>query len=152
MVASPRPKRIFEIRPIHWLLEKGVIVICAGGGGIPTVYDPDRERTLEGVEVVIDKDFAAALLARDLEADLYIMATDADGVYLDWGTPQRAVPGPYHHRPNWPSYAFPRQHGPRLPRHANSSATGHPAAIGALADIERIVAGKAGTLIEPDER
>src|SRR3954447_25514170 len=74
VVASPHPKRIFEIRPIHWLLDKGVIVICAGGGGIPTVYDPDGERQLEGVEVVIDKDFAGALLARDLEADMYVMA------------------------------------------------------------------------------
>ena len=87
VVPSPRPHRIFEIRPIHWLLEHGTIVICAGGGGIPTVYDPDGNHQLLGVEVVIDKDFAGALLARDVEADMYVMATDTDGVYLDWGTP-----------------------------------------------------------------
>src|ERR1044071_9583959 len=75
VVPSPRPKRIFEMRPIRWLLERGTIVICAGGGGIPTVYDESEgRRTLGGVEVVIDKDFAGALLARDIDADMYVMA------------------------------------------------------------------------------
>src|SRR6516164_583844 len=58
VVPSPKPKRIFELRPIRWLLDKGTIVICAGGGGIPTAYENGgTRRTLEGVEVVIDKDF-----------------------------------------------------------------------------------------------
>ena len=87
MVPSPLPKRIFEIRPIRWLLEQNTIVICAGGGGIPTVYDQNRK--LHGVEAVIDKDLASELLARDLEADLFVMATDADAVYLDWGKPEQ---------------------------------------------------------------
>src|SRR5215469_16715175 len=85
VVASPRPKRIFEIRPIKWMLEKGTIVIAAGGGGIPTVYEPGRK--LAGIEAVIDKDLCSELLARELEADLFIMATDADAVFLDWGKP-----------------------------------------------------------------
>ncbi|HEY5890543.1 MAG TPA: carbamate kinase, partial [Acidimicrobiia bacterium] len=55
VVPSPEPKRIFEIRPIRWLLEKNVVVICAGGGGVPTMYEPGAERTLIGVEAVIDK-------------------------------------------------------------------------------------------------
>src|SRR3954467_13924109 len=55
VVPSPVPQRIFEIRPIEWLLEKGAIVICAGGGGIPTMYAPGGTRTLTGAEVVIDK-------------------------------------------------------------------------------------------------
>ena len=86
VVASPEPRRIFEIRPITWLLERGVVVICTGGGGIPTMYQPGT-RTLVGAEVVIDKDRASALLARELGADLFVMATDVDAVYLDWGTP-----------------------------------------------------------------
>ena len=62
VVASPQPKRIFEIRPIKWLLEKGTVVIAAGGGGIPTVYEPGR--VLRGIEAVIDKDLCSELLAR----------------------------------------------------------------------------------------
>ena len=64
-----------------------VLVICAGGGGIPTTFVPDKERTLGGVEAVIDKDLASELLARELESHHYIMATDVDGVYDGWGTP-----------------------------------------------------------------
>ena len=87
----PSRKRIFEIRPITWLLERGSVVICTGGGGIPTMYQPGT-RTLVGAEVVIDKDRASALLARELGADLFVMATDVDAVYADWGTPsQRAI-------------------------------------------------------------
>jgi carbamate kinase len=151
VVPSPKPRRIFEIRPIRWLLERGTIVICAGGGGIPTVYDESNSRrTLEGIEVVIDKDFAGALLARDLEADMYVMATDADGVYLDWGTPEarkleRATPGELSR------YEFPAgSMGPKIDAACEFVVTtGRPAAIGALADIERIVDGSAGTRIEP---
>lgn len=151
VVASPRPKRIFEIRPVHWLLDHGAIVICAGGGGIPTVYDPDGHHQLMGVEVVIDKDFAGALLARDLDADMYIMATDADGVYLDWGTPSarclgRTTPS------QLAQYEFPAgSMGPKVTAACEFvSSSGHRAAIGALADIEKIVAGEAGTIVDPD--
>src|SRR6478735_4587416 len=90
VVASPAPKRIFEIRPIRWLLDQGTVVICAGGGGIPTMYEPGVDRVLTGVEAVIDKDLASSLLARELDADLYVMATDVDGVYRDWGEPTQA--------------------------------------------------------------
>ena len=89
VVASPEPRRIFEIRPIRWLLDKDVVVICAGGGGVPTMYLPDGERTLVGVEAVIDKDLASELLAREVGADLFVMATDVDGVYTGWGTPEQ---------------------------------------------------------------
>ena len=89
VVPSPAPKRIFEIRPIRWLLDNGVIVICAGGGGVPTMYSPDGDRTLVGVEAVIDKDLASELLAREVGADLFVMATDVDGVYTGWGTPEQ---------------------------------------------------------------
>ncbi len=149
VVPSPLPKRIFEIRPIKWLLEKNTVVICAGGGGIPTMYQKDAQRVLTGVEAVIDKDRATELLARELEADLYIMATDVDGVYLDWGTPdQRKI--------NQASVAEMEAHdfaagsmGPKVAAACKFvRETGKRAAIGSLADIEEIVAGKAGTIIE----
>src|SRR5215813_888991 len=92
VVPSPVPKHIFEIRPIKWLLDQGTIVICAGGGGIPTMYERGRDRHLVGVEAVIDKDLCSELLARELQADLLVMLTDADSVYVDWGKPtQRAI-------------------------------------------------------------
>jgi carbamate kinase len=149
VVPSPLPKRIFEPRPIKWLLEKGAIVICAGGGGIPTMYDPDDDRTLVGVEAVIDKDWATALLAREVDADLYIMATDVDGVYVDWGTPdarkiEQASPEQLE------AYDFAAgSMGPKVAAAcAFARATGRRAAIGSLADIGAIVAGKAGTIVE----
>ena len=89
VVPSPMPKRIFELRPIKWLLERNTVVIAAGGGGIPTMYEPGKERHLVGVECVIDKDFATELLARELEADLFVVLTDTDAVYLDWGKPSQ---------------------------------------------------------------
>lgn len=150
VVPSPLPKRIFEIRPIRWLLEQGTIVICAGGGGIPTMYDPERERTLIGVEAVIDKDRASELLARELEADLYVMATDVDGVYLEWDTPgarkiDRATPDELEVH----EFAAGSM-GPKVEAAcAFVRETGKRAAIGALADIEAIVAREAGTIVEP---
>jgi carbamate kinase len=66
VVASPEPKCIFEIRPIRWLLERGTVVICAGGGGIPTMYERGAVRKLVGVEAVVDKDACSELLAREV--------------------------------------------------------------------------------------
>ena len=65
------------------------MLICAGGGGVPTMFLPAAETTLVGVEAVIDKDLASELLAREVEADLFVMATDVDAVYADWGTPEQ---------------------------------------------------------------
>ena len=91
-VPSPEPKRIFGIDVIRSLLDLGVIVICAGGGGIPTSYSGEPApagRRLEGVEAVIDKDLASALLAIEIGADALAIVTDVDAVYADWGTPQQ---------------------------------------------------------------
>jgi carbamate kinase len=144
VVPSPEPHRIFELRPIHWLLEKNTIVICAGGGGIPTVYNSDGG--LEGVEVVIDKDRASALLARQLDARLLILATDADGVYLDWGTDkarkiERTTPDEIE------QYEFDvGSMGPKVEAACDFvRRTGERAVIGALTDLEAMVAGEAGT-------
>lgn len=148
VVPSPDPKRIFELRPIKWLLEHDTIVIAAGGGGIPTMYEPGADRKLVGVECVIDKDLASSLLARQLAADVLVMLTDADAVYADWGTPvQRAIrlASPEALR----SMDFPA--GSMRPkvdaacRFAN--ATGRRAVIGALADLPRIISGDAGTTV-----
>ena len=151
VVPSPSPKRIFEIRPIKWLLEKKTVVVCVGGGGIPTMYDPTKERTLVGIEAVIDKDSASALLARELDADLFVMATDAEGVYLDWGKPTarqltNTTPDELSR------YEFPAgSMGPKVDSACQFvRLTGGTAAIGALADIEKIVEGQAGTIIRPD--
>ena len=150
VVPSPLPKRIFEIRPVRWLLKKGTVVICAGGGGIPTMYQKGAERVLVGVEAVIDKDRASEVLARQLGADMYIMATDVDGVYLDWDTPNarkidRATPDELE------AYEFAAgSMGPKVEAACNFvRQTGKRAAIGSLNDIEAIVAGEAGTIVEP---
>jgi carbamate kinase len=149
VVPSPLPKRIFELRPIKWLLEQNTVVICAGGGGIPTMYDPDKKRWLTGIEAVIDKDLASELLARDLDADLFVIATDVKGVYLDWGKPEqrmlRAVTPE-----ELKSYPFPAgSMGPKVQAAIQFvERTGKRAAIGSLEDIEQIVAGTAGTNIE----
>ena len=146
VVASPLPKRIFEIRPIKWLLERGCIVICAGGGGIPTAYRPGRQ--LSGVEAVVDKDRASALLARELEADLFIMATDADAIYLDWGKPaQRAIRRVSPEALAGLGFAAGSM-GPKVEAASEFvTRTGKTAAIGALADIVRITRGEAGTRV-----
>jgi carbamate kinase len=95
VVPSPMPKRIFGVDVIESVLKTGCVVICAGGGGIPAVYTDEpvpAGRRLVGVEAVIDKDLASALLAADLGADALIIATDVDAVYAEWGTPrQRAI-------------------------------------------------------------
>lgn len=146
VVASPRPKRIFELRPIEWLLRHGTVVICSGGGGIPTAYTEDGK--LHGVEAVIDKDLATELLARELHADLFIMATDVDAVYLNWGAPghrgiRRAAPE--HLR----QYHFAAgSMGPKVEAACQFvELTGKNAAIGALGDLPAIFAGTAGTTI-----
>lgn len=146
VVASPKPKRIFEIRPIRMLVEQGVIVICAGGGGIPTMFDEDG--TLRGVEAVIDKDLAAALLAEQLGADLLVIATDVDGVYTEWGTPRQARLGAVTvselERLDLPAGSM----GPKVEAACGfARTTGHEAVIGSLTDIDAIVAGTAGTRV-----
>ena len=149
VVASPLPRRIFEIRPVKWLLEKGTIVICAGGGGIPTMYLPGT-RTLVGAQVVIDKDRASALLARDLEADVLVMATDADAVYADWGTPEQRPLGRTTPQ-ELERYPFAAgSMGPKVEAACEFvRSTGRRAAIGALQDVDAMVEGAAGTQVLP---
>jgi carbamate kinase len=151
VVASPLPRRIFEIRPVKWLLEKGTIVICAGGGGIPTMYLPGT-RTLVGAQVVVDKDRASALLARELDADVLVMATDADAVYAGWGTPAQRRLGRVTPQ-ELEQYPFAAgSMGPKVEAACEFvRATARRAAIGALQDVEAMVEGTAGTQVCPPE-
>ena len=148
VVPSPRPQRILEIQPITWLLEQGAVVICAGGGGIPTTYPSAGSGELVGVEAVIDKDFASELLAEDVGADLFVMATDVDGVYVHWGQPQARRLGQVT-PDELAGYEFPAgSMGPKAEAAARFAAkSGQRAAIGSLDDITGIVAGTAGTSV-----
>ncbi len=144
VVPSPEPHRIFQLRPIHWLLEKGTVVICAGGGGIPTSYKDNGK--LEGVEVVIDKDRASSLLAFELEADLLIMATDTDGVYLDWGDDSEKIISKTTPE-EISKYSFDKgSMGPKVEAACSFvERSGQRAVIGSLKDIEKMVSGISGT-------
>lgn len=151
VVPSPKPKRIFEIQPIKWLIEKGVIVIAVGGGGIPTMLD-QVSHCLSGIAAVIDKDLASCLLAREVQADYFLIATDVASVFVDWGTPQaRAI-----------KLAHPDEIG-RMEFDAGSMGakveaacefarlSGKRAVIGALEDIDKIVRGEAGTVVSTEK-
>src|SRR3954452_7348012 len=150
VVASPLPRRIFEIRPIQWLLEKGAVVVCTGGGGIPTMYTPGT-RQLVGAEVVIDKDRASALLAEQLDADLFVMATDVDAVYVDWGKPDQRAIG-ITTPAEVASLDLPAgSMGPKVEAAAAFvRRTGKRSAIGTLAQLGGVVAWEQGTRLEPD--
>ena len=147
VVASPKPTRIFEIQPIRQLLEQGTIVICAGGGGIPTVFD--EHGNLRGVEAVVDKDATSAMLAEELDADLLVIATDVDAVYLDWGTPQqrkleRTTPDELE-----TLGLAEGSMGPKVEAAARFvRATGKRAVIGSLDELPDLVHGHAGTVVE----
>jgi carbamate kinase len=152
VVPSPEPRRIFELRPIEWLLAHDAIVIAAGGGGIPTMYEPGPRRKLVGVECVIDKDLASELLARELGADFLVMLTDAPAVCVDWGKPtqreiRRASP------PALRALSFPAgSMAPKVEAACRfAAATGKTAAIGALADLSHILTGEAGTTVHSNQ-
>jgi carbamate kinase len=151
VVPSPEPKQIFEIEPIRWLVEKGAVVICTGGGGIPTMYQGEGERILIGAEAVIDKDLASELLARELDADVFVMATDAEGVYVDFGTLEQRLLGTVTPA-ELARYEFPAgSMGPKVEAAVRFvTATGNRAAIGRLEDITKIVEGTAGTNVVPE--
>ena len=150
VVPSPVPQRIIEIEPVQWLLQHRCVVVCAGGGGIPTMYAPGTH-SLVGVEADIDKDRASAVLASDLDADLLVIATDVGAVYLDWGTPmQRAVVAAH------PDALDPAQFpagsmGPKVEAAAHfARASGKPAVIGSLEQLSAMLAGDGGTRISAD--
>jgi carbamate kinase len=150
-VPSPAPKRIFGIHVIRALLDQGVVVICAGGGGIPTTYTDEPAaagRRLRGVEAVIDKDLASALLAIEIGADALLIVTDVDAVYADWGGPQeRPIRSATPEELGASGFAAGSM-GPKV-RAACwfAERTGNFAAIGSITETQALLRGEAGTRV-----
>jgi carbamate kinase len=153
-VPSPQPVRIFGLETIEWLLGHGAVVICAGGGGIPVMYTDEAVaagRRLVGVEAVIDKDLASALLAADVGADALLILTDVDAVYSNWGTTQqRAIRRASPDALKSGDFAAGSM-GPKV-RAASIFArkTGGFAAIGSITETEALLRGEAGTVVAED--
>lgn len=149
VVPSPLPRHIPDLAVIRLLVDQNVIVICAGGGGIPVVRRDDG--SLVGIEAVIDKDRAGGLLAQGLGADALLMLTDVEAVFLDWGTPdqrplRRASPEDLRRR----DFAAGSM-GPKVEAACDFvEATGGVAGIGALDQALAILEGRAGTLVSKD--
>lgn len=145
VVPSPEPKKIQDLKILRILLEQQVIAICIGGGGIPIVRQPDG--TYTGVEAVIDKDAASALLAEQVNADALLLLTDVEAVYHDFGGPnERAI------RQMTASEAgeFDAPEGsmrPKLVAAARFARKGSFSAIGAMEDALDLLQGNAGTRI-----
>lgn len=149
VVPSPSPTRIVEERQVRTLLDAGYVVVCAGGGGIPVSRTDDGH--LQGVEAVVDKDRTAALLARDLDADVLVLATDVPAVELGFGTSSAVPVAGAHPDALLGAHRGEFAPGSMLPKVEAACdfvrSTGRPAAIGRLEDIERLVDGGAGTRI-----
>jgi carbamate kinase len=146
VVPSPEPEAIVQIEAIRRLVDGGFLVVCAGGGGVPVVRRPDG--THAGVEAVVDKDLASALLATELGADLLVLATDVDAVYAGYGTPAQHALGRVTaaelRAGDYPSGSM----GPKVEAICRFvERTGARGAIGALTDVGGLVAGTAGTQV-----
>jgi carbamate kinase len=151
VVPSPQPIRIFGLETIEVLLREGAVVICAGGGGIPVMYTDEAVpagRRLVGIEAVIDKDLASALLAADLKADALAIVTDVDGVYEGWGTPdQRRIDRATPDELAGSQFAEGSM-GPKVKAACRFvEATGKKAVIGSITDTQAMLNGEAGTTV-----
>lgn len=147
VVPSPSPQRVVELNVVRTLVDAGVVVVAAGGGGIPVVEHLDG--TLHGVEAVIDKDLASALLATALGAHRLLLVTDVDAVYRHWGTPaarrvHEATPAELRSLG-----AAEGSMGPKVEAACRFAEAGGAAAIGALDDLPALLAGTAGTRVLP---
>jgi carbamate kinase len=156
VVPSPRPKRIFGVDAVEWLLAHGSVVVCAGGGGIPSIYADEpvpAGRRLMGVEAVIDKDLASAMLAADIHADSLLIVTDVDAVYRDWGAPgQRPIRTATTAELEAAEFAAGSM-GPKVKAATEFvERTGGVAAIGSIDDVQRLLTGDAGTRVTPTDK
>lgn len=147
VVGSPKPLRVVETRIIRRLVENGVMVVCAGGGGVPVIRNEDGQ--LQGIEAVVDKDATAATLAESLDADALLILTDVKGVYRDFGTDhaemiRRSTPGALRRE------AFPEgSMGPKVEAAAKFvELTDGFAGIGALSDAWEMLHQRAGTTVK----
>jgi carbamate kinase len=146
VVPSPEPRRILELASIRRLLETGVVVVCAGGGGIPVASDASGCH--RGVEAVIDKDLAAALLAAELGCDALLLLTDVDAVYEGWGAPGARPLGAAAPAALRARVFEPGTMAPKVEAACRFAAGGRGfAAIGRLEDAASILAGRAGTRV-----
>ena len=146
VVASPDPVELLELPLIRTLLDHGIIPVCAGGGGIPVIRDERSE--LRGVEAVVDKDLAAALLARSVDADALLLLTDVPAVQEEFSTsaarPIRAATAAEMRGRSFPAGSM----GPKIEAACRfAEATGNPAMIGRLGDASRLLSGEAGTRV-----
>jgi len=150
VVASPEPAAIVELETIRLLVDAGVLVICAGGGGVPVIAAGDG--TLSGVEAVVDKDLAAALLAIELDADALLLLTDVPAVQTGWGTPEaRALPQATPEQLRGLDLAAGSM-GPKVEAAGRfADATGGSAVIGALEGAAALLKGRAGTRVHARE-
>ena len=146
VVPSPEPKRILELPTIRLLVKVGALVVCAGGGGIPVVVTPAG--SIRGVEAVIDKDLATALLATELQADALLLLTDVDAVYTNWNTPE-AQPIQASTPQQLRNHSFaPGSMQPKVEAACRFvEATENMAGIGKLEDAAAILSAKSGTII-----
>ncbi|MEU7854730.1 carbamate kinase [Nonomuraea sp. NPDC049141] len=151
VVPSPAPRRVVETRLISKMVREGVVVICAGGGGIPVIRD--EHGRLSGVEAVIDKDSTASMLAEALECDAFLILTDVPRVLKDFGTARQselAHTTPHELRAlDFPAGSM----GPKVEAVCRFvETTGDMAAIGELGQAEQILEGSAGTIVTPNAR
>jgi carbamate kinase len=148
VVASPKPLSIIELASIKRLMESGAIVICAGGGGIPVCRDTAGK--LAGIEAVIDKDASSGLLAEQIGADMFVMLTDVAGVSIGYGTKSARViasANPQGLAEISESFGTGSM-GPKVAAACHFvTVTGQNAAIGALGDLDEIIAGTRGTIV-----
>lgn len=147
-VPSPKPQSVTGIEAVKALLAQDQIVICGGGGGVPSIRD--EQGKLQGVEAVVDKDLATAVISQQLDADLFIIATDVKAACVNFNKPEQlqiAKANPAELEKLADEFA-PGSMGPKVQAVINFvKATGKDAAIGSLSDIQDIVAGKAGTRV-----
>lgn len=152
VVASPEPLTVIQRREIKKLIQAGFIVICCGGGGIPVKREG---RTFQGVDAVIDKDLVSATLATEVQVESLIIATDVDGVYLDYGTPEQKLVTrltPAQGRELLTSGALPTgSMGPKVEAAVRFVENGgQRSVICAVTDIEKAARGEAGTIVEAE--
>ncbi|HYJ69902.1 MAG TPA: carbamate kinase [Nocardioidaceae bacterium] len=155
VVASPEPRACLDVAAAATLLDDGWVVVCSGGGGIPTV--DDAEQGYVGVEAVIDKDLTAALLAEQLMADRLVIATDVDAAVVGWETPQARALGEVGvielRKLAAEGHFASGSMGPKVEAACRFvERSGRPAAITSLGRIVDAVHGRAGTVVIPDER
>lgn len=150
VVPSPEPQRILHLQPIEWLLAEHCVVICAGGGGIPITRDPQTGQVV-GVEAVIDKDLASSVLACDIDADMFLIATDVPGVFVDWGLPTERLIACAHPDTLEAMDFAAGSMGPKVAAAMRFARGGHGAAyIGALDDFTNVANGRSGTRVSLD--